>query len=302
MNRGFPPITRICDWREKLRKSCPSPLNGILRCHRLRKSCSAQSPAPLRKRRTPKPTRIGELEKRLQNLAASVESRNTLASSVAQVELPTETEARPPKIRRFSFQDFRGSRRRPGYSHIFPVPNSPEVSDQQTREEGPENPSQESPSSQIPMGKPAQDQTMAENDMLPRRRKHHLSSQPAPDPTSTSVPRDAQPQETPVLSARSEDPWYYPSLDEAQRFIEDYGNFAVPLFPFIVLSPTTTSQALRRDRPLLWKAIMTQGLYMRARRQVLMGEALLHDVVTAAFLQTRKSLDLLQAIEVFVAW
>lgn len=76
----------------------------------------------------------------------------------------------------------------------------------------------------------------------------------------------------------------------------------MPLFPFIVIPPNTNAEALRRDRPLLWKAIMFQGMHLHARRQVLVGDTLLKDIVTAAFIQPSKSLDLLQAVECFTAW
>lgn len=100
----------------------------------------------------------------------------------------------------------------------------------------------------------------------------------------------------------SREPWYYPSATEAQEFLERYRDHIVPLFPFVVVPPNTTAEALRGKSPLLWKAIMMQGLFLHARRQVLMGEEVMRDAVTASFIQGRKSLDLLQGMEVLIAW
>lgn len=76
----------------------------------------------------------------------------------------------------------------------------------------------------------------------------------------------------------------------------------MPLFPFVVIPTDMTPEELLRDRPLLWKAVMMQGLYFSARRQVAMGDELLNTIVTMAFLESKKSLDLLQALEILIAW
>lgn len=98
------------------------------------------------------------------------------------------------------------------------------------------------------------------------------------------------------------DPWYYPSPEEAPQFLDDFKNHLMALFPFIIVPNDVISEELRQDKPLLWTAIMMQGLHLDARRQVSMGNELLNAIVTTAFLQTQKSFDLLQALEVLVAW
>ncbi|KAK5664177.1 hypothetical protein OQA88_393 [Cercophora sp. LCS_1] len=50
-------------------------------CHRLNKLCPSQTPAPPRKRKEPKPGRIGELERRIMDLTARVESVQRQAPS-----------------------------------------------------------------------------------------------------------------------------------------------------------------------------------------------------------------------------
>lgn len=72
------------------------------------------------------------------------------------------------------------------------------------------------------------------------------------------------------------------------------------MFPFVVVPNDTTAEQLRRDRPLLWKGIVMQGLDRHARRQVLLGTELLNEVVTTAFLQPRKTFDMLQALQLLI--
>lgn len=102
--------------------------------------------------------------------------------------------------------------------------------------------------------------------------------------------------------SQEEDPWYYPSSDEAHQFLNDFNSHTLGLFPFVAIPTEMSSEELRRDRPLLWKAVMMQGLHLDARRQVSMGDELLSSIVLAAFVQSQKSFDLLQALEILVAW
>lgn len=103
-------------------------------------------------------------------------------------------------------------------------------------------------------------------------------------------------------ASESRDPWYYPSSDEACRILNDFHGHFMPLFPFVVQPQKMAHEELRRDRPLLWKAIMMQGLYFNARRQVALGDELLDTIVATAFFESQKSLDLLQALEILIAW
>lgn len=75
-----------------------------------------------------------------------------------------------------------------------------------------------------------------------------------------------------------------------------------PVFPFIVIPRHMNSEQLRKKRPYLWKAAMMQTLCLDASRQIPLGNELLNDIVTASFLQPKKSFDLLQGLEILVAW
>ncbi|ROW12058.1 hypothetical protein VMCG_00760 [Cytospora schulzeri] len=63
-----------------------------------------------------------------------------------------------------------------------------------------------------------------------------------------------------------------------------------------------SSDQLLKEKPFLWKAVMMQALYMNTSRQVPLGDELLNDIVAACFLKPRKCFDLLQALEVLIAW
>lgn len=51
----------------------------------------------------------------------------------------------------------------------------------------------------------------------------------------------------------------------------------------------------------MWKGVMMKGQTFDGRRHILLGNELLHDIVTAAFVQPAKSLDLLQASLILIA-
>jgi hypothetical protein len=74
------------------------------------------------------------------------------------------------------------------------------------------------------------------------------------------------------------------------------------IFPFIVIPRNMNSEQLRKKRPYLWKAVMMQTLVLDASRQIPLGNELLKDIITASFLQPKKSFDLLQSLEILVAW
>ncbi|KUI59835.1 hypothetical protein VP1G_07056 [Cytospora mali] len=90
-------------------------------------------------------------------------------------------------------------------------------------------------------------------------------------------------------------------LYDAERLLVEYREYMEPLFPFVVIPGAMSSDQLRREKPMLWKAVMMQAMYMDPSRQVPLGNELLNDIVTACFLKPNKSFDLLQALEVLVA-
>lgn len=98
------------------------------------------------------------------------------------------------------------------------------------------------------------------------------------------------------------DAWYYPSSLEADQLLDHFRAHMACLFPFVVHPPSMTSAQLRAERPLLWKATMTASLHADGLRQLFLGRELLNDIVAAAYLQPKKSYDILQALMTLIAW
>jgi hypothetical protein len=73
-------------------------------------------------------------------------------------------------------------------------------------------------------------------------------------------------------------------------------------FPFAVIPPNATSESLRTERPMLWKAILTAASCLKPSRQVAMGQELIEEFSTRLLLNGEKSLDLLQALPIHIAW
>lgn len=287
----------------------------------MRKSCSAQTPAPPRKRKAPKPTRVAELEKRLEELTARVESRQTQPPQSVDEDLIFEVGYPPRKIRRTSFPDARPPCQQPGYTHIFASDNA-EFHDQQKKQfllhqkqSATQDHAKDIDADTIVARSTATATDSAEDgdDMtsrLPAPQTHLAPRMADSTPSSSVTASNTNGLGTPPrLKARSyrvaseiKDSWYYPSPDEACQILVDFHSHFMPLFPFVVLPIDIGHEELRRDRPLLWKAIMMQGLYFSARRQVAMGDELLNTIVATAFLESKKSLDLLQALEILIAW
>lgn len=291
------------------------------RCHRLKKPCSAQLPAPPRKRKAPKPTRVAELEKRLEELTARVESRQPQPPHSVDGESIFEVESPARKIRRTSFPDTRLARQQPGYTHIFASDNA-EFHDQQRKQyllRQKQNATKhrakdiDTDSTAARLTAIATDSAEDGDRMTSRlpALQTHLAPRMADSTSSSSVTASntsviGTPPQLRAWSDRGtsevKDPWYYPSSDEACQILVDFHSHFMPLFPFVVLPTDMGHEELRRDRPLLWKAILMQGLYFSAGRQVAMGDELLNTIIATAFLESKKSLDLLQALEILIAW
>jgi hypothetical protein len=89
--------------------------------------------------------------------------------------------------------------------------------------------------------------------------------------------------------------------DEALLLLEFRTQMA-PQFPFVVVPPDATSESLRRERPMLWRSIVVAASYHNPRRQIALGWKLMEEFSTRILLKAEKSLDLLQALLVHVAW
>ncbi|CAK7213789.1 hypothetical protein SCUCBS95973_001918 [Sporothrix curviconia] len=94
----------------------------------------------------------------------------------------------------------------------------------------------------------------------------------------------------------------WPKNDEAEVMLSEFRRFMMPLFPFVIIPEYITSEKLRCGRPTLWKSVMMAACHLDGARQMLMGNQLLGELAAAAFIQPRRTLDMLQAVLVLIGW
>ncbi len=115
-------------------------------------------------------------------------------------------------------------------------------------------------------------------------------------PSSTGeVPRDAAPPPP-------EGPVQWPEGDEAQTYLDLYRAHITPLYPFVIIPPHMTAEQLRAQRPFTWKAVMVEGCLLDGPRQMVLGDELVRDVAVAAITKPKKTLDLLQGLQILLVW
>lgn len=366
------------------------------RCHRLGKSCSSQTPAPPRQKKEPKPTRISELERRLEDLTARLEATGSnkrprlsapsgtlpglddtdVASSprpLAPLSMhsPDMAAATDPSLGRHHHLrsplldlDLDGdaaaaaaaattSRKldRPtrgvgppphphfGYrmmGHLFPD-QIPGGRDPQYDESdaaavaaaaganhfGPVTPPESqagttpsttataaSTNTSITTGTSGSALTSAQTKAAaaeaaaaalvadccpvkqPSRGFSKLSST-----TATMSPESAS-----TASSSSSRPSLWPQEAEAEGLLAEYRDQIQMLYPFVIVPPETSAAELLETRPFLWKAVMMQACHLDGARQIELGNRLLEDIGLACLTRPHKSLDLLQGLQILVAW
>ncbi len=121
---------------------------------------------------------------------------------------------------------------------------------------------------------------------------------PHHDTGTSSTPSSSQDPRTPQISRSHFD---VPKHEEAFLLLEFRTQMA-PQYPFVVIPPEATSESLRKERPMLWKAILTAASCHNASRQEAMGWEFIEEFSKRLLLKAEKSLDLLQAILIHLAW
>ena len=93
-----------------------------------------------------------------------------------------------------------------------------------------------------------------------------------------------------------------PDDPEAELLLLEFKTNMTQQFPFVVIAAESTSQSLQHEKPLLWKAIMVAASHEKSDRQLALGSKLMEDLTTRLLLGVERSLDLLQALLIFIAW
>ncbi|KAH6850201.1 hypothetical protein B0I37DRAFT_352715 [Chaetomium sp. MPI-CAGE-AT-0009] len=291
---------RACATCAKAKSRCiagPKGQEKCERCHRLKKPCSSQTPAPARKRKEPKPTRVAELERRLEDLSARMESvqRQGPVPSPPNSDhygLPSITVGAPvgPEAplppRNFSgtqvpVPTFGRDRWDSPFGHIFP--------DRSIFESQPEHHPPTASSGVSPAAKAISPPA-------------HSGLTPAHTTTSGSICSSPHQQPCPQPPHQQGRGGLWPQGEEAEAFLELYRERMNHLFPFAIVPPHLDSAQMREQRPFFWKAVMLEASLFDGRRQVAMGDELLREISEAAFIRPQSNLDLLQGLLVFIGW
>lgn len=296
------------------------------RCHRLNKPCAAQTPAPPRKRKTPKPTRVADLERRLQDLTARVASKAISSASPDADVSSVEGDLPPPKKR----TNLCGHSLGPNephrlLDHVFSPGRQAGPAEQPGRTQQLASHNELPPVNNIvpPLwgtrytgGFPFAHEYPDDKQNNPQSEcqdpdRSHVSSSTAYASSTQSRDSGVRPGQVNSSAVAASihgapstlgDTWYYPMSLEAEQLLDHFRAYMAPLFPFVVYPPNMTSAQLRAQRPLLWKATMTASFHADGPRQLFLGRELLNDIVAAAFLQPRKSFDILQALLTLISW
>ncbi|KAF2458685.1 hypothetical protein BDY21DRAFT_341047 [Lineolata rhizophorae] len=91
-----------------------------------------------------------------------------------------------------------------------------------------------------------------------------------------------------------------PSIAESlfTTFRTQMGNY----FPFVVLPPNVSSQDIRRERPILYKAILMAASHLQFERQAKIVKELTQELNHCIFVEGKKNMDILQGMLVYIAW
>lgn len=92
------------------------------------------------------------------------------------------------------------------------------------------------------------------------------------------------------------------SPENAASLFEVFCQELAPLFPFVMLPPTTTERQLFQERPMLHMAIMAVACQSDLELQVTLARTFREEISRAIFVSGEKNLVMLQAILVFLAW
>ncbi|KAK1520139.1 hypothetical protein CPAR01_15190 [Colletotrichum paranaense] len=276
---------RACTTCAKAKARCisgPDGSNKCERCHRLRKPCGSQTPAPPRAKKEPKPTKVSELEKRLDELTTQLSATtqqphqggvgvggrrsSEVATTVANGTVVGSANSPLPP----SGSIAPASARIPiNCDHLFP----PEEVIVVGGEGG------WSDTSPAPSASTADD--------------HHTVGSSQTDNGGASGMGFTS-------TAPNESPW--PLNNEQSKVLQVFLDDMQPLYPFVIVPPHMSPTQLAAERPFLWKGIMMTACHLDATKQVLLGEELLQDIVQAAFMKPKKSLDVLQGLQLLIAW
>ncbi|KAL1837031.1 hypothetical protein VTJ49DRAFT_4342 [Mycothermus thermophilus] len=252
-----------------------------------------------KQRKTPKPTRVAELERRLEDLTARIASVQRLGGAELDHQqqhgsrLPSHSPGmsvvgdpddplEPPQA--FSgTQAFGGPAWEPSMGHVL-FPSGP-FFDHDVVHPNPQH-GGDSTSGSMPFQGPTTGPQIPAV-VAPMADHHHQSSSP-------------QHHQQQTHHEHEHNPW--PEGTEAETMLNTYRQRMQHLFPFVIVPPHLSSDQLQEQRPFLWKAVMVESCLFDGPRQDALGKQLLCEVGKAALIHPQKSLDLLHGLQMLIAW
>jgi len=96
-------------------------------------------------------------------------------------------------------------------------------------------------------------------------------------------------------------PSLQPSPEDAELYLNKFRNDFAKHLPFIVISPSTTSNQLRQERPILWVCIMTV-VCSNSTQQIALSKEVRAIFGQEALVGSTKSMDLFFGILVYAIW
>lgn len=94
----------------------------------------------------------------------------------------------------------------------------------------------------------------------------------------------------------------WPTGAQADADLRLYRGIMQDLFPFVLPPPDMDAATLASTRPFLFKGVVVVASHYDAYRQLVLGDRMLAEVAQAALTKPHKSLDLLQGLQLLVAW
>lgn len=256
---------RACEACRGLKVRCEMADEGpCRRCRKAGRRCvvTVRSRGGERQKKTD--TRVAELEKKIDMLAATLHARGgseQAAGTQAQREGPTSTTPSPEAARTPN----------PMMKTLLTswgIPDSPGDSGQQAavgqkrKLSGAQDPRADEQASKPP----------------------NLRGSPAGDTHADIVERG-------LITA-----------ERAEVFFTKYNDVMAPHFPGVVFPPGTTAAALRASKPLLFHAIMAGASSDSAPLQKTLVAELMRDIADRVVCRGEKSIELVQSLFVSVAW
>jgi hypothetical protein len=92
------------------------------------------------------------------------------------------------------------------------------------------------------------------------------------------------------------------SLEKAENLLSCYRSMSQHHFPYVLLPDGISLSQLRRERPFLLQAILTVSSWKNRHQQLVLEEQLLKDFGVRFFVECEKTLEILQALLVYLAW